>query len=238
MLRHRSKGEENFKNASEKRLSSHCRLVAEQFLSQVHQPVIPAHLQRVSLLEHVGNILVGVDELRQEVFVCRLDVRLEGANSHLLQRGDDALGPAALDGELGDPRDLLENGTHCLHSQEPQLGDLAPVFFVRHRHHQCLGIVRLIDGVSVPEEANCDLDVAANGEVVLLDLLRLLLQKQQAQHRQVAERHKILGRILEFGQIVEDKLEQVVEGDRLLDELRLQNGDVHENIARADDGSS
>uniref|UniRef100_A0A182KHY2 Uncharacterized protein n=1 Tax=Anopheles christyi TaxID=43041 RepID=A0A182KHY2_9DIPT len=140
--------------------------------------MVTAHFQRICLFENGRHGRISVDELGQEVFVCQLHVRGQRTNLYLAQRFYYTLGPATLNCKLGDPGNQLDNAAHCLHAKEPQLHNFKPVLFVLHRHHQSLRIVRFVNVVRIPQESNRRLDVAADGEIILLDLGRLLFEQQ------------------------------------------------------------
>jgi hypothetical protein len=69
-------------------------LIAEEFLSQIHESVISTNTQCIGLLQHTGNIRISVNQLRKEIFVCRFDIWLKGANADFLKRVNNTLTPA------------------------------------------------------------------------------------------------------------------------------------------------
>lgn len=140
--------------------------------------MVSADLKRVRLLQNIVDHVVRVGQPTQEVLVGRLDVRLQRAGLDPGEHAHDVLRPAALDRKIRDPGDLGDDRGKGLHAEEPELHQFHPARLVAHGDDEGGRVDRLVDGVCVPEEADGALQVAADGEVVLFDAFRLLLQQK------------------------------------------------------------
>ena len=101
----------------------------------------------------------GLDETAEEILVGGARVGVDGAGLDGRQRLHHLVGPARIDDEFHHPAEVVHDVAERLHAQEPEFGQIGPVFLVAQRDDQTVGVARFLAVVRVPQEGNCALDV-------------------------------------------------------------------------------